>query len=122
MTERFTIAGSTLSLLKIGEQGVVTRIASLDATIVHQLRCMGVVPGALVTLEQRSPHWIICVGHDQFAVSASTARAIYLRVQPCPVRLSGLKQLHQIAIACLNRFRKSKTHSSKPSFSAANSR
>ena len=54
MTEGFTIAGSTLSLLKVGEQGTVTRIASLDETLVRKLKSMGVVPGASVTLKQRS--------------------------------------------------------------------
>ena len=104
MTEGFTIAGSTLSLLKVGEQGTVTRIASLDETLVRKLKSMGVVPGASVTLKQRSPDWVIQVGDHRFGLSKSTAQAIYLRLQHSPVSANVLDQLNQVAIALLKRF------------------
>jgi len=97
--QQFTIAGSTLSLLKPGEQGIVTRIASLDITVVHKLRSMGVVPGTIITLKQRSPQYLIQVGEHHFALSQATAKAIYLRLQPASAPSSSLDHLNQWALA-----------------------
>lgn len=101
--QRFTIAGSTLSLLNVGEQGIVTRIASLDETVVQTLKSMGVVPGVVLTLAQRSPQCVIQVGHHQFALSQRTAQAIYLRLHHAPAA-KAVDQFNQFAIAVFKRF------------------
>jgi len=80
MSGRFTISGSTLSLLSAGEQGVVARVTSADQTIVHKLSAMGVVPGTTLTLEQRSPRFKIRVDQHQFIIGHETAQAIYVRL------------------------------------------
>jgi ferrous iron transport protein A len=80
MPGRFTVSGSTLSLLKAGEKGVVTRITSLDRTLVQQLKAMGVVPGTTVALEQQSPQYKIRVDQHQFVIGHETAQAIYVRL------------------------------------------
>jgi ferrous iron transport protein A len=80
MSGRFTVTGSTLSLLQAGEGGVVTRVTSVDRTIVQKLLAMGVVPGTPVTLEQRSPRYTIRVGQHQFVIGHETAQAIYVRL------------------------------------------
>ncbi|MDX2232412.1 MAG: FeoA family protein [Leptolyngbyaceae cyanobacterium bins.349] len=120
--QRFTIAGSTLSLLKTGEQGIVTRIASMDETVIHKLRSMGVVPGVTVTVAQRSPQCVIQVGSHQFALSSSTAKAIYLRLHQAPVPANAIEQLNQFAIACLKKFTTGRTHAPQPLCSSGNSR
>ncbi len=94
MSERFTVSGSTLSLLNVGEQGVVTRVTSVDQTIVQTLVAMGVIPGAVITLEQRLSQYRISVDEHQFIIGHETAQAIYVRlvealpmpqVRPIPV-------------------------------------
>jgi len=112
--QRFTIAGSTLSLLHPGEQGIITRIASSDETVIDQLKSMGIVPGASVTIAQRSPKYIIQLEQHQFALSQSMAKAIYLRVQPSAVSVNILDQLNQFAIALLKKFTTGQTKYSEP--------
>ncbi len=79
-TQGVTITGSTLSLLKAGEKGVVSRIANIDQTIAQNLQTMGILPGVSITLEQRSPNYLIRVGDAQFTVAKDTAKAVYVRL------------------------------------------
>lgn len=79
-TETFTIFGSSLSLLKPGEQGVVSRVKSTDEATVQALKAIGIVPGVTITLQQRSPAYTIAVGGDRSILCQKTADAIYVRL------------------------------------------
>jgi ferrous iron transport protein A len=118
MSGRFTVSGSTLSLLKAGERGVVTRITSADRTMVQKLMAMGVVPGTTVTLEQRSPRYRITVDEHQFVIGHETAQAIYVRLtetlsvpQFWSMPVWSIPGLAQITTNWLKRFAVKPTHS-----------
>lgn len=99
MSGRFTVSGSTLSLLSVGEQGVVTRVTSADQIMLQKLLVMGVKPGVSVTLERRSPRYCIKVGAHQFVIGQETAQSIYVRltealpVTSFPQRFSLMQRL-----------------------------
>jgi ferrous iron transport protein A len=78
--QSFSIAGSTLELLKAGERGVVVSCKSQDEYLVRKLIAMGVTPGTPITLEQRFPSFVIKAGHSRFAIDKQVARSIYVRV------------------------------------------
>lgn len=106
MSGRFTVSGSTLSLLNVGEQGVVTRVTSADHVMRQKLVAMGVVPGTTVTLEQRSPRYRIRVDEHQFIIGPETAQAIYVRLAetvPMP-QLRSMPGIAQIATNWLQCF------------------
>jgi ferrous iron transport protein A len=79
--QRFTIAGSSLKLLSIGERGVITRLNSEDETILQKLRAMGITLGSSITLEQRFPRFIVRSGMHRFALTDPVVRAIYVRLE-----------------------------------------
>lgn len=77
----FTIEGSSLKLLKPQEQGIVSRIDSSRGDFVAQkLRSMNITLGTRVTVEQRSPRFLLRVGADQVALSDPLQDAIYVRL------------------------------------------
>jgi ferrous iron transport protein A len=75
----FTVAGSSLKLLKPGERGVVSRLNDADDGIRQKLRSLGIMSGTTITLEQRFPRFIVQVGQDRFALDEKTIAAIYVR-------------------------------------------
>ena len=79
-TKSFTVAGSSLELLNLGERGVFTKFKSQDETIINKLIAMGIIPGVLITLEQRFPSFVIKVGQTRLAIDREIARAIYVRL------------------------------------------
>ncbi|MFW9263843.1 FeoA family protein [Nostoc sp. CALU 546] len=78
--EKFTVFGSSLSLLKPGEQGVITKVESTDETIVQKLKAMGVVRGTAVVRKQRSPVYTFVQRGDRLILCQKTASAIYVRL------------------------------------------
>ncbi len=79
-TERFTVCGSSLKLLKAGEQGVVTRIHSTNPKILQKLRTMGIAPGKPIALEERFPRFVVRLGGDRVILDEPTIQAIYVRM------------------------------------------
>lgn len=79
-TETFTIFGSSLSLLKPGEQGIVNRVESADEATVQKLREMGIVPGVTIAVVERSPAYTIVVGGDRLILNQKSADAVYVRL------------------------------------------
>lgn len=77
--QSFTLSGSSLKLLKPGERGVVVKINTPDDTLQRKLKAIGVVPGAMITIEQSFPRRVIRVGQDRFALDDPTLNAIYVR-------------------------------------------
>jgi ferrous iron transport protein A len=76
LTTGFSVQGSSLKLLRTGEQGTITRI---NATA-HSLREMGIKLGQLVALEERFPRFVIRVGGHRYALSDDAIRSIYVRI------------------------------------------
>lgn len=81
MTQQsFSVAGSSLDLLKPGEQGIVKFFSITDTTIQNKLTAMGLLPGSKILLEQRFPSFVIKVGQSRFALDQQIARSIYVRL------------------------------------------
>ena len=79
-TQGFTVSGSSLELLKTGEQGIITCCQSTDEEIIKKLTVMGVTPGISITLEQRFPSFVIKVGPKYLALEKEIASTIYVRI------------------------------------------
>jgi len=75
-----TLEGSSLKLLKPKERGTVTRIDSSKTEVVQKLRSMNITIGTMITVEQRSPRFLLRVGSDQVALSDPLQNAIYVRL------------------------------------------
>ena len=72
----------TISLddLRPGQSAEVVRIASNDAGRLLRLSALGLTPGSVIRLQQRSPAWIVWVGETQLSLDGDVAREIRLRV------------------------------------------
>ena len=81
MFDGFTVSGSSLKLLNVGEHGVVARLTRADTPTVQALKKMGLIPGASITLEQRFPRFVIRTGTTRFALSEKMIQAIYVRIK-----------------------------------------
>lgn len=79
-TNKFTVSGSSLALLKAGEQGVVTRFRNADANTSAKLQAMGITPGISITLEQHKPNLIVTAGKTRLALDREICRSIYVRI------------------------------------------
>jgi len=75
-----TLEGSSPKLLKPKERGTVTRIDSSKTEVVQKLRSMNITIGTMITVEQRSPRFLLRVGSNQVALSDPLQNAIYVRL------------------------------------------
>ncbi|MGG6270876.1 FeoA family protein [Leptolyngbya sp. AN03gr2] len=75
-----TLEGSSLKLLKPKERGTVTRIDSSKSETVQKLRSMNITIGTMITVEQRSPRFLLRVGSAQVALNDPLQDAIYVRL------------------------------------------
>ncbi len=78
--QRFTVAGSSLKLLQVGERGVVANFKTQDEVILRKLRTLGINPGTSVILEQRFPRFLIKVGTQCVALDEEMISAVYVRL------------------------------------------
>lgn len=76
----FTVSGSSLKLLSIGECGIITPPRNVDSTLLDKLNAMGLSPGTLITVEQRFPRFMVRAGNHRIALSDPMMRAIYVRL------------------------------------------
>ncbi|NEU72189.1 ferrous iron transport protein A [Hassallia byssoidea VB512170] len=67
-------------LLREGEQGIVTFCNNQDEIILKKLISMEVVPGTIITLEEKLPSFAIKVGNRRWQIDKEVACAIYVRV------------------------------------------
>lgn len=79
-TRGFTVSGSSLRLLEIGERGIVVGLKNADDTLTRKLTSMGLLPGTSITVEQRFPRFMVKIGNNQFALDDRMIRAIYVRL------------------------------------------
>jgi len=69
-----------LSDLAPGQSGEVVTIATRQASRLDHLSALGVAPGSIVTLRQRSPAYVLRVGETELTVDESIAQEIFTRV------------------------------------------
>ncbi len=80
MFNSFTVSGSSLKLLKVGERGVIARIRGTNSTVADQLRRFGLSPGTSITLEQRFPRFVVRTRQGSLALTQSMIQSIYIRI------------------------------------------
>ncbi|WP_017314843.1 FeoA family protein [Mastigocladopsis repens] len=80
MFYKFSVIGSSLKLLKTGEQGIVKFCNIKDEKILRELISMGLRPGISITLEQRVPCFVIRVGERRLTLTREIAQRIYVRI------------------------------------------
>jgi ferrous iron transport protein A len=72
--------GASLSGLKVGDRAIVQPTQKLDDRTRHKLSALGIRAGTLITLEQRSPRFMVRVGMHRVALDNSMIHALEVRV------------------------------------------
>jgi len=80
LTTGFSVQGASLKLLRSRERGVITRINTACDMTAQKLKMLGLIPGQYITLEQRSPRFIVRSGNDRHALNETAINAIYVRI------------------------------------------
>lgn len=80
LTQSFSVCYSPLSLLKLKEQGVVTRLKNSNSKVLNKLMAMGINPGVKITLEQNFPSFIVKFDLTRLAIDRETANSICVRL------------------------------------------
>jgi DtxR family Mn-dependent transcriptional regulator len=70
----------SLQALNPGDIAQVTAIDTQNASRLHKLSALGLVPGSLIKLQQRQPAYVVRVGETQISLDDDVAREII--VQP----------------------------------------
>ena len=79
-TQKLTVSGSSLKLLRPGEQGIVSRLSSRNEAVMNQLKRLGIQPGSLISLEQRFPKFVVRVRGQRVVLNEPTINAIFVRL------------------------------------------
>ncbi len=80
MFNSFSVTGSSLELLKIGDQGIILFCNTQDEKILNQVISLGLTPGICFTLEQNFPNVVIKVSQQTLVINKELARKIYVRI------------------------------------------
>ena len=80
MFNSFTVSGSSLRLLKVGERGVIARVRGTNPKVTEQLRRLGLSPGTSITLKQRFPRFVVHTRKGPLALTQSMIQSIYVRI------------------------------------------
>lgn len=76
-----TITNSSLSMLKPGEKGIVSRIQTSKDTLQQKLRSLNISPGTMITVEQRFPRFLVRIGANRVALAPEILNSVYVRLQ-----------------------------------------
>ncbi|MCF4965735.1 FeoA domain-containing protein [Nostoc sp. CMAA1605] len=76
----FSVAGSSLELLQLGEKGIVTFCQVPDQTLLKKLKLLGLTTGTSITVVQKFPVILIKVGSILLEIDKELARTIYVRI------------------------------------------
>jgi Fe2+ transport system protein FeoA len=79
--QTITLSGSSLSLLDLGERGRILKLQNLDRQIERKLQQMGLVAGASIELERRSPSFVVKKGNARLTLDRDLVRSIYVRLE-----------------------------------------
>ena len=77
-TKTISSAVIPVSEVEIGEEVKVAYINTGSNSRMHKLSHFGIVPGALVTVHQRYPSFVIKCGNSQIALEEEIAKEIYI--------------------------------------------
>jgi ferrous iron transport protein A len=91
----FTVSGSSLKLMGIGERGIVAGFSHSNDAIKGKLRSLGLIPGTAITLEQRFPRFIVKAGFNRIALDEQMIRAVYVRLVDHHTGLLSREQRHR---------------------------
>ncbi|MBD2433654.1 MULTISPECIES: FeoA family protein [Fischerella] len=80
MFNGFSVTGSSLELLKIGEKGIIQFCNTQDVNLLNQVISLGLTPGTYLTVEKQFPNFVINVRQRRLAISKEIARKIYVRI------------------------------------------
>jgi ferrous iron transport protein A len=69
-----------LSDLRAGQTACVLGIEAADTAVIDRLQIYGVVPGARITLQQRSPTIVFQIGYTELSVEREVARCIHVEL------------------------------------------
>lgn len=69
-----------LSDMHPGQHGMIVSLDHGDVDSLRKLLALGILPGAGVSVQQRSPSFVLRVGRTQLAVDAQIASAIRVRL------------------------------------------
>lgn len=83
MFSSFTVTGSSLELLKVGDRAIVKFCNIQDKAILKKLQSLGLTTGVIITVEQIFPSLIITVGSILLEIDKELARCIYVRLLQC---------------------------------------
>ncbi|MGD1948708.1 MAG: ferrous iron transport protein A [Leptolyngbyaceae cyanobacterium] len=81
MFTSFTVSGASLKALKVGERGVISRIRGTNPAVTDQLRRSGLSPGTSITLEQRSPRFVVRTHQGAVPLTQGMIHSIYIRTK-----------------------------------------
>lgn len=76
----FTITGSSLDLLKVGDRAIIKFCNIQDKNILKKLKSLGLNTGVSITIEQDFPSLLIQVGSILLEIDKELARNIYVRI------------------------------------------
>jgi ferrous iron transport protein A len=77
----FTVSGSSLPLMNVGEQGVIARLAKSDAEAVRDLKSLGLTQGTKIRLVERFPSFVVSTGAKRVALNKRLSRSVYVRLK-----------------------------------------
>lgn len=80
MFANFTVSGTSLKLMKKGEKGVIARLDGMNPRVADKIKALGLGPGVSLTLEQRSPRFLVRTPQASLALSEPMIQAIYVRI------------------------------------------
>ncbi len=80
MFKSFSVTGSSLELLKIGDQGIILFCNTQDENILNQVISLGLTPGICFTLKQNFPNVVIKLNQQTLVINKELARKIYVRL------------------------------------------
>ncbi|RAM52005.1 MAG: ferrous iron transport protein A [Hapalosiphonaceae cyanobacterium JJU2] len=80
MFNSFSVTGSSLELLKIGDQGIILFCNTQDEKILDQVISLGLTPGICFTLEQNFPNVVIKFNSKRLVINKEIASQIYVRI------------------------------------------
>ena len=70
----------SLQALQPGDIAQVTAINTQNAGRLHKLSALGLVPGSLIKLQQRTPAYVLRVGETQLSLDDAVAREIMVQL------------------------------------------
>lgn len=77
--ESFTVSGSSLPLLNVGEEGTISRFVSNNIDTIQNLKNLGLDRGTPIQMVERFPNVVVKTGEREIALCNQLSRAVYVR-------------------------------------------